>query len=99
RPGPMDYIPSFIERKHGQEKVSYPHPDLAPILKPTYGVLVYQEQIMLIAHRIAGYSLGEADLLRRAVSKKQKDLMEQQKEKFMHGCMRNGYEMAVAEEI
>lgn len=71
RPGPMEYIGEFIERKHGK-KVTYIHPDLKPILEETYGIIVYQEQIMLIAQKIAGYSLGEADILRRAISKKKK---------------------------
>src|SRR5699024_3354853 len=68
RPGPMDYIQTYIDRKHGKERVTYLHPDLEPILSKTYGVLVYQEQIMQVAHQIAGFTLGEADLLRRAIS-------------------------------
>lgn len=99
RPGPMEYIPTYIARKHQQERVTYPHPDLAAILQNTYGVLVYQEQIMQIAHKIAGFSLGEADILRRAVSKKQEDLMAEQKEAFVQGCVKNGYDETVAEEI
>lgn len=70
RPGPMEQIPTFIESKHGTRKIEYLHPDLKPILERTYGVIVYQEQIMQIASKLAGFSLGEADLLRRAVSKK-----------------------------
>ena len=66
----MEQIPTYINRKHGKEKVTYIHPDLEPILNNTYGVLVYQEQIMQVAHHFAGFSLGEADILRRAVSKK-----------------------------
>lgn len=99
RPGPMDFIPVYIARKHKQEEVTYPHPDLAPILERTYGVLIYQEQIMQIASQIAGFTLGEADILRRAVSKKKQDVMEQQKEAFIAGCLKNGYERSVAEEI
>ncbi|WP_026906444.1 DNA polymerase III subunit alpha [Paucisalibacillus globulus] len=99
RPGPMDFIPTYIERKHGRKKVTYPHPDLEPILNSTYGVLIYQEQIMQIAHHIAGYTLGEADVLRRAVSKKKQDIMDQQEEDFIQGCMKNGYERKVGEEI
>ncbi|SHF78411.1 DNA polymerase III subunit alpha [Ornithinibacillus halophilus] len=99
RPGPMDFIPVYIKRKQGLEKTTYPHPDLEPILKPTYGVLVYQEQIMQIANRIAGYSLGEADILRRAVSKKQQIIMDQQREQFINGCLRNGYTQKVSEEL
>ncbi|MCT1904144.1 DNA polymerase III subunit alpha [Oceanobacillus sojae] len=99
RPGPMDFIPVYIRRKFKQEPVTYPHPDLEPILKSTYGVLIYQEQIMQIAHRIAGFSLGEADILRRAVSKKNRTVMQQQEEAFIKGCLKNGYSHAVAGEI
>ncbi|MGF7014355.1 DNA polymerase III subunit alpha [Ornithinibacillus bavariensis] len=99
RPGPMDFIPTYIDRKHGRKPTTYPHPDLEPILESTYGVLIYQEQIMQIAHRIAGYTLGQADVLRRAVSKKKQDIMDAQKEAFIAGCMKNGYEKKVGEEI
>lgn len=99
RPGPMDFIPTYINRKFKREKVVYPHPDLKPILEKTYGVLVYQEQIMQIANKIAGFSLGEADILRRAVSKKKQDVMDEQKEAFISGCLENGYDKTVAEEI
>src|SRR5699024_3719757 len=80
-------------------EVTYPHPDLKPILENTYGVLVYQEQIMQIAHRIAGFTLGEADILRRAVSKKKESVMKQQEKAFIDGCIRNGYDRSIAEEI
>lgn len=99
RPGPMDFIPVYIARKHGKEEVSYPHPDLKPILAHTFGVLVYQEQIMQIANQIAGFTFGEADMLRRAVSKKKQDVMDAQKEAFIQGCLTNGYNQDVAEEI
>ena len=99
RPGPMENIPIYINRKHGKEKIEYPHPDLEPILKKTYGVLIYQEQIMQIAHKIAGFSLGQADILRRAVSKKQQQMMDKQHEVFIQGCLDNGYTESVAEEI
>ncbi|PAV30392.1 DNA polymerase III subunit alpha [Virgibacillus profundi] len=99
RPGPMDFIQTYIDRKYKREKVTYPHPDLKPILEKTYGVLVYQEQIMQIANRIAGFSLGKADILRRAVSKKKQDVMDEQKQAFLNGCMENGYSREVAEEI
>ncbi len=99
RPGPMEYIPVYINRKNNKEEVTYPHPDLAPILEKTYGVLVYQEQIMQIAHQIAGLPLGEADILRRAVSKKDETVMAEQKEAFICGCLRNGYTEQVAKEI
>lgn len=99
RPGPMDFIPVYIARKHQKQEVTYPHPDLKPILEQTYGVLVYQEQIMQIAHRIAGFSFGEADVLRRAVSKKNATVMKQQQKAFIDGCINNGYDRTVAEEI
>ena len=86
RPGPMENIPLFINRKHGHEKVIYPHASLQPILENTYGVIVYQEQIMQIAAVMAGFSLGEADLLRRAVSKKQKDVLDRERNPFYYGC-------------
>lgn len=99
RPGPMDYISTYVQRKHGKEAVHYIHPDLEPILKPTYGVLIYQEQIMQITHEFAGLSLGEADILRRAISKKDHALIDTQKQSFIAGCKRNGYEEDVAEEL
>lgn len=99
RPGPMAYIPVYIDRKNHREKITYPHPDLKPILEKTYGVLIYQEQIMQIAHQIAGFTLGEADILRRAVSKKNQTVMEEQREAFISGCMQNGYEREIAKQI
>lgn len=99
RPGPMAYIPSYVNRKHDLEAIVYPHQDLEPILKETYGVLIYQEQIMEIAHKIAGFSLGKADILRRAVSKKNQDIMAEQCTAFISGCLNNGYAQEVAEEI
>ncbi|GGE17316.1 DNA-directed DNA polymerase [Marinithermofilum abyssi] len=99
RPGPMEQIPRFIRAKHGREKVHYPHPDLEPILKDTYGIIVYQEQIMQIAAHMAGFSLGHADLLRRAVSKKKRDLLDQQREAFVRGCMKQGYDEQTGREV
>ncbi|WP_226036436.1 DNA polymerase III subunit alpha [Aquibacillus saliphilus] len=99
RPGPMDYIPVYVNRKHNREPITYPHQDLKPILEKTYGVLVYQEQIMQIASKMAGYTLGQADILRRAVSKKQSEVMHQQQNEFIQGCIKNGYNQSVAEEI
>jgi DNA polymerase-3 subunit alpha len=77
RPGPLGsgMVDEFVDRKHGRKEITYPHPRLEPVLKDTYGTMVYQEQIMLIAHDFAGLSLGEADVLRRAVSKKNKELL------------------------
>ena len=99
RPGPMDSIPSFIKRKFGQEKIEYYHKDLEPILKETYGMIVYQDQIMLIANKFAKYSLGEADVLRRAVSKKKKDVLEKERIKFVSSSKRAGYDEDVANNI
>ncbi len=99
RPGPMEQIPVYISRKHGTEQVEYPHPDLEPILSKTYGVLIYQEQIMQIAHKIAGFSMGQADLLRRAVSKKKQQLMDEQRAAFIQGCLDNGYSEQIAKKI
>ncbi|MCA1063677.1 DNA polymerase III subunit alpha [Rossellomorea sp. AcN35-11] len=96
RPGPMENIPTYIKRKHGGQKVEYPLPDLKPILEMTYGVIVYQEQIMQIASKMAGFTLGEADLLRRAVSKKKKDVLDQEREHFVTGSIRKGYSEEVA---
>jgi DNA polymerase-3 subunit alpha len=86
RPGPMQFIPNFINRKHGKEEVDYPHPLLEGILKNTYGIMVYQEQIMQTAQIIAGYTLGGADLLRRAMGKKDKEKMAKEREKFVKGA-------------
>ncbi len=99
RPGPMENIPHYINRKHGKELINYYHPDLEEILSNTYGVIVYQEQIMQIASKMAGFSLGEADLLRRAVSKKQKDILEKEKVHFVKGAKRKGYHEKTANEI
>ncbi|WP_299089578.1 DNA polymerase III subunit alpha [uncultured Metabacillus sp.] len=96
RPGPMENIPLYIERKHNKKPVHYLHPALEPILHSTYGVIVYQEQIIEIASTIAGFSLGEADLLRRAVSKKKKEVLDEEREHFVKGCLANGYDREVA---
>jgi DNA polymerase-3 subunit alpha len=90
RPGPMDNIPTYINRKHGDEPIEYPHPMLEPILKETYGVIIYQEQVIQIAQVMAGYTLGQADLLRRAMGKKDKNEMAAQKAKFVEGAMQKG---------
>ena len=101
RPGPLDagLIPKFINRKHGREKVIYQHPILEPILKETYGVIVYQEQIMKIAQDMAGYSLGEADLLRRCMGKKKIKEMEKHREKFIDGAAKNGVKQKLANDL
>ena len=87
RPGPMQFIDSFIKRKKGEEKIIYDHPLLEPILKETYGIIVYQEQIMKIAQVISGYTLGQADLLRRAIGKKIKSELMSQKDNFIKGAV------------
>ncbi len=98
RPGPMSYIPVYINRKHGREKVDYPHPWLEEILKPTNGIMVYQEQIMQTAQIMGGYTLGGADILRRAMGKKQRAEMEKQKVVFVEGALEKGVEKEVAVE-
>lgn len=99
RPGPMDNIPTYIRRKHGEEEIKYPHPLLESVLRETYGVIVYQEQVMEIAKILAGYSLGGADLLRRAMGKKIKEEMDKQREIFVSGCQKNNIESNQANEI
>ncbi|MBX9258769.1 DNA polymerase III subunit alpha [Desmonostoc muscorum CCALA 125] len=101
RPGPLDagLIPKFINRKHGRENIDYEHSILEPILDETYGIMVYQEQIMKIAQDMAGYSLGQADLLRRAMGKKKVSEMQKQREKFVDGSAKNGVKKQVAEEL
>lgn len=99
RPGPMENIPHFIARKKGQEKVSLPDKSLAPILGATYGILVYQEQVMQLASAMAGFTLGEADLLRRAMSKKKQQTMEQMRTKFLQGAVERGYSPEVAQQV
>jgi len=89
RPGPMDMIPSFIARKHKREPIEYDHPWMSEILSETYGIMVYQEQVMQIASRLANYSLGEGDVLRRAMGKKDMKEMGKQREKFLAGCLQN----------
>ncbi|WP_448582022.1 DNA polymerase III subunit alpha [Thermaurantiacus sp.] len=99
RPGPMDNIPSFAARKWGREPVDWLHPKLEAILKPTYGIIVYQEQVMQIAQALAGYSLGEADLLRRAMGKKDKAVMDAQLERFVEGAVARGVDREQAAHI
>lgn len=99
RPGPMELIPSFIKRKHGKEKVTYLHPRLEPILKTTYGIGVYQEQMMRIATDLAGYTLPEADTLRKAIGKKIKKLLDEQRDKLTYGLIKNGIDEPTAKRI
>ncbi len=109
RPGPMDSIPLYARNRHNPSQISYKTPLLAPILNVTYGVVIYQEQVMEICRKLAGYSLGQADLVRRAMSKKKHDVMERERERFIHGseeegqqcpgCVKNGVPAKVANEI
>ena len=99
RPGPMEFIPVYARRKASLEQILMPHPVLEPILKETYGVIVYQEQIMQIAHQFAGFTIGQADLLRRAVSKKKREVLEQQQNAFVNGAVSKGYPAQIAKEV
>ena len=99
RPGPMDYIPQFINSKSGREPITYPDPCLEPILKETYGVIVYQEQVMQVAQRIAGFTLGQADILRRAMGKKKLEVLMKEKEKFIAGALKQGFKTEDADRI
>jgi DNA polymerase-3 subunit alpha len=99
RPGPMELIPDFIARKHGRKKIEYIHPALGPILKNTYGIVLYQEQVMAIASRLAGFTLPEADILRKAMGKKIKKLMDEQREKLIQGMISNKIPPSTAQKI
>ena len=99
RPGPMQFIPDYIRRKHGKEKVEYPHEDLREILEPTYGIMIYQEQIMKVAQTMGGYTLGEADVLRRIMGKKKPELLPPEEEKFMTRALAKGYSKEVAKDV
>ena len=99
RPGPMEYIPSFIARKHGQEKVTYDIPDMEEYLKDTYGITVYQEQVMLLSQKLAGFAGGQADTLRKAMGKKKKDVLDKMKPQFIEGAQKNGHDPKICEKI
>jgi DNA polymerase III subunit alpha len=99
RPGPMELIPDFIQRKHGRSKITYEHPAMEKFTRETYGIMVYQEQIMQIASEMAGFTMGEADILRRAMGKKDRELMAKQREKFLGGCRERGTTAAKAERV
>ncbi len=99
RPGPMDNIPTYIARKHGREEVSYPHDMLKPILEPTFGIPVYQEQVMQMAQVMGGYTLGGADILRRAMGKKKHEEMEKQKAVFIQGAAEREVDEQTASEV
>src|SRR2546430_10131637 len=99
RPGPMDYIPTYIKRKHGEEPVTYAHPTLEPVLRSTYGVMVYQEDVMAVTQALAGFTLAEADVLCYAVRKKIREKLDGQKVKFVAGAIRNGVHADVIEAV
>ncbi|MBI2912517.1 MAG: DNA polymerase III subunit alpha, partial [Chloroflexi bacterium] len=99
RPGPMQHIPTYIRAKHGLEAIHYPHADLAEILDETYGVIVYQDQVLLIAQRFAGYSLGQADVMRKAMGKKVRSIMRAEEKRFLGGALKKGYGQAEAKAI
>lgn len=99
RPGPMEYIPKFIRRKHGTEKIDYPIPVMEKYLQDTYGITVYQEQVMLLSQELAGFKKGEADSLRKAMGKKKRSIMDEMKIKFQEGCSRNGYDEEIVNKI
>lgn len=99
RPGPAANIPSYIKRKNKEEEIDYLHPSLKPILESTYGIIIYQEQIMEIAHVMADYSLGEADILRRAMSKRKKDVLEKEEGKFVSNAIKKGYSEEISKKV
>ena len=97
RPGPMEHIPKFIKSKHGEEPITYPHPALEKILEETYGVIVYQDQVLFIVRQFAGYSLGQADIFRKAMGKKIAEVMQKEKANFINGAKKLGYSEEMAE--
>ncbi len=99
RPGPLEYIPTFINRKHSREKVTFDLPEMEEILKETYGITVYQEQVMLLSQKLAGFSKGDADVLRKAMGKKQRDVLDKMKSSFIEGATANGHPMDKLEKI
>lgn len=99
RPGPMEEIPTYISRRHKKSEINYLHPDLEPILKNTYGVIIYQEQIMQIASKFASFSYGQSDILRRAMSKKNRTVLESERQHFIEGATNNGYDEAISKQI
>ncbi|MEX0719673.1 MAG: DNA polymerase III subunit alpha [Balneolaceae bacterium] len=99
RPGPMQFIPDYIERSHGRETVEYPHEDLRALLEPTYGIMIYQEQIMKVAQKMGGYTLGEADVLRRIMGKKKPELLPPEEEKFVKQAVEKGYDEKTAKDV
>src|SRR5690606_15266017 len=99
RPGPVQHISTFARRKNGQEEAHYPHPDLADILDSTYGIIVYQDQVLKIAQKFGGYTLGQADIMRKAMGKKIASLMQEQRDKFISGALEKGYSREDADKV
>jgi DNA polymerase III subunit alpha len=99
RPGPLAYIPEFIERKHGRKEITYDIPDMEETLKETYGITVYQEQVMLLSQKLANFTKGDADKLRKAMGKKQRDVLDKLKPQFIDGCISNGHDAKVSEKV
>src|SRR5258707_14982038 len=99
RPGPMEYIPNFIARKHGREPIKYDLPEMEEYLKDTYGITVYQEQVMLLSQKLANFSKGDADVLRKAMGKKQKSILDKMKNQFISGATAKGHASASLEKI
>ncbi len=99
RPGPLEYIPNFVNRKHGREEITYDDPDMKEFLEETYGITVYQEQVMLLSQKLAGFTKGEADSLRKAMGKKKKDIIDKMKPKFIEGAKERGHEPDVMEKV
>ena len=99
RPGPMEHIDRFIDSKHGRTDITYPHPSLEDVLEETYGIIVYQEQVLRILQNFAGYSAGEADIVRKAMGKKNAELMMAERDRFMQGAISNGFEQTIAEDV
>jgi DNA polymerase-3 subunit alpha len=99
RPGPMEYIPLFINRKHGREPIKYDLPEMEEYLSETYGITVYQEQVMLLSQKLAGFSKGDADVLRKAMGKKQKAVLDKMKDKFIKGCQERNLDITICEKV
>ena len=99
RPGPLQYIPNFIERKNGNESIQYDLPEMEEYLAETYGIAIYQEQVMLLSQKLAGFSKGQADMLRKGMSSKKKKILDELYTKFIHGCVKNGHPQEVVEKI
>ncbi len=99
RPGPMEYIPNYIKRKHGKEEITYDLPEMEGFLDSTYGITVYQEQVMLLSQKLASFSKGDADLLRKGMGKKIKSVLDKLKPKFLDGCNQNGFDINIVEKI